>query len=187
MRFLFMVIPTSRVRLLLSALLMLCFFLPLHSSETRQVKTHGSLSVGDAAPAFAISLPDQKIISLRSELEHGPLLLVFWARWCEPCKTGLKWIDAWYQSAKTKPRVLCVNFLDDRELGQKTWEELNIDLPVVWDRYGSVGKRYGLAEEKASLPLSLFINQNGELRSIITREGQDIGEVIDALMSESME
>lgn len=153
---------------------------------TRMVAERGPLRVGQPAPPFALPAPEKGVLSLRKELEQGPLLLSFWASWCKPCREGLQRIQAWHK-ARVKagdpvPRVLCTNFKDERANGEAVWKELGLKLPQAWDRFGAVGERYGLVGG-ASLPLTVFITPDGIVQAILVSEGPDIGAVLDSLMA----
>jgi peroxiredoxin len=160
-------------------------------APTKQVDARGPLQVGAAAPPFALPGPESGVISLREELRRGPLLLCFWASWCQPCKAGLRRVETWTAAragqARSLPRILCLNYADDRERGLALWRELGLSLPVAWDRYGAVGERYGLKEDGASLPLTVFIGQDGLLRALIVSEGPDLPHLLDRLMAEEEE
>jgi len=153
---------------------------------TRFVIERGALKVGHSAPPFALPGTNQGVVSLRTELEEGPLLLSFWASWCRPCKEGLKRVAAWKAARergnKPLPRILCINYADDRARATALWDEMKLDLPHAIDRYGAVGQRYGLTEG-SSLPLTVLIDPQGVIRSILVQEGEDLPQVLDSLMS----
>jgi len=67
------------------------------------------LKVGSDAPAWTLSTPDGKSVSL-ADLKKHVVLLDFWATWCGPCKAAMPGIQKLHEKFKDKPvKVFGVN------------------------------------------------------------------------------
>ena len=78
----------------------------------------GKVKVGEIAPDFTLTLIDGTKVS-RDELRGQVVVLNFWATWCDPCRTELPLLDAYYQSQqKAGLRVFAVATEDSVPLYQ---------------------------------------------------------------------
>src|SRR5947209_1283269 len=101
--------------------------------------------VGDRAPGFA--LPDQlgREVSLVGELQHGPVVLIFYrGEWCPYCNVMLRTYGL--RSAEFSQRgarlVAVSPQTPDNSLTMA--EKHNLEFPVLSDEGGEVIGRYGL-------------------------------------------
>ncbi len=113
--------------------------------------------VGEPAEDFSLrDIADQDV--RLSALRGHPVLLTFWATWCEPCKIEMPEIQKAYERHKGNGFiVLAVNF-GEKATKAKTYAEANgMTFPVLVDRRGNVASQYSVV----SLPVSLFIDADG--------------------------
>ncbi|MBI5257289.1 MAG: TlpA family protein disulfide reductase [Burkholderiales bacterium] len=91
-------------------------------------------------PAPPLRLPDLEgrphdIAALR---DH-PLVLNFWASWCEPCRAEMPSLALMAQRHEAEGlRVLTINYQEPERAVRAFLEQLGTDLPVLMDRDGSV-------------------------------------------------
>ncbi len=115
--------------------------------------------LGGPAPTFsARRLEGNGSIDLAS-LRGKPVVLNFFASWCEPCKAESKVLEqAWRQYAD-RVVFLGVDYHDVTSDGRKFLRAHDITYPTVEDGSGKVGDLYGLT----GVPETYFIDAQGRL------------------------
>jgi cytochrome c biogenesis protein CcmG/thiol:disulfide interchange protein DsbE len=128
--------------------------------------------VGHPAPNFSLVMlrPDtgKSMLSL-SNFKGKPVVLNFWASWCEPCKEELPLLESsWKQlQAQGKDVVfLGIDFQESSSDATSFLQQYGITYPAVLDANGSVAIKYGVT----SLPQTIFISRNGTVTSREPRE-----------------
>ncbi|MBK8013155.1 MAG: TlpA family protein disulfide reductase [Deltaproteobacteria bacterium] len=148
------------------------------------------LVVGQRAPIFSLrtlnaKLSGRSVFALRDHVgDQAPpngqgVLLSFAASFCEPCRQELAALrDLAPRLAAAGISVAVVVTDTDPEglaiMEQLTVHELKLPFPVLSDRFGVVGRRYGVS----ALPMTVVIDRKGAVR------WQSIGyqkEALDAL------
>ena len=129
--------------------------------------------VGHPAPNFTLVLlhndSDKNILSL-SNLKGKPIVLNFWASWCQPCKEELPLLEnAWKQmQAQNKNIVfLGIDFQESNSDASSFLQQHGITYLAGLDTDGSIANKYGVS----SLPQTVFIDRNGIVTS---REPQEL-------------
>jgi peroxiredoxin len=129
----------------------------------------GQAKVGEKAPLFSTTTLDGKRVAVKDYWErkgHKAIVLSFFATWCQPCKEDLKYLYALQQELGSKGfQVLTVltqdSSSDKPEAVKKLFQDLAVDLPVLLDEYGIIGKRYAVT----ALPCNALIDKDGILRA----------------------
>jgi thiol-disulfide isomerase/thioredoxin len=116
----------------------------------------------------ALRLPDldDQEWDLAQEQGH-PLLLNFWATWCEPCRAEMKSfeaLEAHFTARRLK--VVAINFKEGREPVRRFREAQALSLAMVRDSYGEAARAWGVR----SFPTSFVINSAG--RAVLRIEGE---------------
>jgi cytochrome c biogenesis protein CcmG/thiol:disulfide interchange protein DsbE len=128
---------------------------------------HAQIKVGEKAPGFITSTLDGKRIALKDyweQKENKALVLSFFATWCPPCKEDLKYLQKIQDEHGAKGlKVLCVLTQDSSkdDAVRKFMQELGVNLPVLLDEYGIIGKRYAVT----ALPCNFVVNKEGLLKA----------------------
>ena len=115
---------------------------------------------GKEAPAFSLNSLDGKQISL-SEFKGKPVLLTFWATWCDSCKEELPILEKF--SAEKRDQLVFLLIVIDGErkkAAQKVVTAKKITLPVLLLLKEKVMDQYGV---RGWVPQTFIIDREGRL------------------------
>lgn len=116
--------------------------------------------VGRPAPAFELAGLEGGSVSL-AQFRGRPVVVNFWATWCEPCKQEMPALQA---EAGRNPNLAIVG-IDTLESAVKVRPfvaELALTFPILLDREGAVAERYRVA----GMPTTFFVDRSGTLRGL---------------------
>ncbi len=116
--------------------------------------------VGRQAPGFQLPSLDGPAVSL-ADYRGRPVIVNFWATWCEPCKQEMPALQA---EAASHPDLVVLG-VDNVESAVKVKPfvaQLGVSFPILLDQDGSVVERY----QVVGLPTTYFVDRAGTLRSI---------------------
>jgi cytochrome c biogenesis protein CcmG, thiol:disulfide interchange protein DsbE len=112
---------------------------------------------------------DLKLTSINNEEVHiknmysnGPLLINFWATWCQPCKAEIPHLNKLLQKYKEKGlSVVGINQDSQKSVAKvKSFVSAhNIEYPIVLDTNNEIFNRLS----GQVLPYSLLINKDGKV------------------------
>ena len=128
--------------------------------------------VGHAAPNFSLAMlrPNSRNSALAlSNFKGKPVVLNFWASWCDPCKEEAPLLESSWKQVQAQGKdvvFLGIDFQDLNNAGISFLKLNSITYPTVLDADGSVAIKYGVT----SLPQTIFINRNGTVMSRVPRE-----------------
>lgn len=111
-------------------------------------------------PVPELRLPDLegRDWSLAQEAGH-PLLLNFWASWCEPCRAEMQSFAVLEnQFRPSRLKVLAVNFKEGREVVRRFRQSNAPTLAFVRDSYGDATRDWGVH----TFPTTFVINPAGQ-------------------------
>jgi thiol-disulfide isomerase/thioredoxin len=138
---------------------------------------------GQPAPDFTLKTLDGSTVTL-SKLQGQPVLINFWASWCEPCRAEMPEIVRVYETHKADGLiVLAINmtFEDSLPEAQAFAKEFQMPFPVLLDDTGAVGRdAYGLRV----LPMSFFIDRKGVIvhRQIGAMNGKQLDTFVGEIL-----
>ena len=116
--------------------------------------------IGGPAPAFSLKRVDAPGTLDLASLRGKPVVLNFWASWCEPCKGEATMLEqASRQYRKQGVVFLGVDYHDVTRDARTFLEHHGVTYPTVQDGSGSVADRYGVS----AVPETYFIDRNGRL------------------------
>ena len=116
--------------------------------------------ISGIAPDFEWNAPDGTTKKL-SDLRGKPVVITFWATWCEPCRQEM---PAMQRVARgTDAQFLAVDLLEDGARVRGFFDSLALDrFTPLLDVNGEVTRKYSVLE----LPQTFFIDAQGVIRHI---------------------
>jgi cytochrome c biogenesis protein CcmG/thiol:disulfide interchange protein DsbE len=144
-------------------------------------------SVASFGVAGAAKSPPDSLAVLRAALPDSVALdsqvvyLDFWASWCVPCRQSFPWMQALYDSYRTRGlQIVAVSVDKDHRAALKFLSEHRVAFPIVFDSTGALAKKYGLGV----MPTSFLYGRDGRLA--MRHEGfqsDRVGDVDSALVA----
>ena len=131
------------------------------------------------APALALTDLDGRAWSLAA-LKGKPVLLNFWASWCEPCRAEMPSLE---RLAKRHQKaglvVLSVNYQEPPATIRRFLQTLPISLPILLDTEGDAASAW----TPHVFPTTVLIDRSGRPSSSVIGELDWMGEAARALVS----
>ena len=129
---------------------------------------------GATASDFSARDIDGKTVKLSEYLGKQPILLNFWATWCEPCVAEFPHLRRMYDANKAKGLVILGVAMDGPESVANVApvaRRQQLNFPVLLDEDSHVAQLYN---PKKSAPLSVLIDKQGRIFKV--REGYNPGD-----------
>ena len=121
---------------------------------------------GRPAPALALTDLDGKVWSLAG-LKGRPVLLNFWATWCEPCRAEMPSLELLAtRHERAGLAVLAVNYKEAPSAIQHFLELLPFSLPILLDRDGDAASNW----TPRVFPTTVLIGRDGVPRQSVIGE-----------------
>ena len=115
---------------------------------------------GKPAPEFTLrQLDTGKAVSL-AELKGRPIVMNFWASWCQPCKLEHPILEWGYEQFGGDVVFVGVVFEDTEDGARKYLNEHGSSFPQLVDPRSGVAVDYGVA----GVPETYFIDRGGIIR-----------------------
>jgi cytochrome c biogenesis protein CcmG/thiol:disulfide interchange protein DsbE len=140
-----------------------------------------------AAPAFEFKTFEGQTIRL-ADLRGKPVVLNFWASWCQPCRQEAPILQAVWEEYKTQNLlVLGVDYVDTEPEAKKYLQEFKITYPNGPDIGTVVSQAYHIT----GVPETYFITREGKLLAGVDANGKPygnwIGPIPEAALRERVE
>lgn len=101
--------------------------------------------------------------ALLRELRGTPVVVNFWASWCEPCLEEGPHLAAAAREFGDRVQFLGVDIMDDRASAQFFIRQFNWPYPSVFDPLGAIQSSFGFLGQ----PVTVFYDRDGETVSLI--------------------
>jgi len=111
------------------------------------------------APDFTLTTLDGDEISL-AELRGKPVVLNFWATWCNPCQREMPALQATAEEYADDVVVLGIDQGESAAIVRPFIEEYGISYPIPLDTKFEVASLYNVR----GLPTTFFIDRDGVIR-----------------------
>jgi thiol-disulfide isomerase/thioredoxin len=117
-----------------------------------------------SAPLFAATLSnlDDRPVALE-RYKGKPLVVNFWARWCGPCRAEIPELIKFRAAHKGKIEVLGIGIEDKADSAKEFAKAYEMDYPVFIAKEKGIPLMQAMANTKAGLPFTLFIDRNGKV------------------------
>ncbi len=116
--------------------------------------------VGKPAPAFTAKRLDGRGDLSLTSFRGRPVVLNFWASWCDPCKAEAPALErAWKEYGHQGLVVLGVDYTDASSDARAFVRKRGLTFPIVRDGSGQIGTRYHLS----GVPETFVIDRRGRL------------------------
>lgn len=154
--------------------------LPARAEYTGYVTSNGERfapEINAYAPPFELQELDGMLLSIQS-LRGFPVLINFWATWCEPCKIEMPSLQAIYNTYKDRGlKIVAVNLGDPPEAARKWVKQMQLEFDVVMDSTGAVSSLYQLRGQ----PSTYVVSPGGTIAQIFF--GPTTEAVLDAALA----
>ncbi|ANS73849.1 hypothetical protein AWM70_04070 [Paenibacillus yonginensis] len=155
------------IRTWLAAVLIACLAYSAIPGSMALVNAAGSdrgVRIGKAAPFFELKGLDGQTYRVAGKRDK-PLLLNFWASWCEPCRLEAPDMEKLSEKYKGELDVYGVNVTayDDEAKVKAFVDEFGIHYPILMDRRETVYSEY----QGQAFPTQVLIDQDGIVREMI--------------------
>ncbi len=116
--------------------------------------------IGGVAPDFAINTLSGSKIQL-SQFRGKPVLVNFWATWCEPCKVEMPLIEQYYEKNSKNLVVLAIDSDESAADVTSFIQGFKISFTILVDSNGSIADLYRVD----GFPTSFFIDPDGKIQA----------------------
>ena len=131
--------------------------------------------IGHPAPNFSLimlsSQTGKSDLSL-ADFKDSPIVLNFWASWCEPCKEEAPLLESTWKRLHAQGKnvvFLGIDFQESTHDGSGFLQQYSISYPAGLDTDGSIASKYHVT----SLPQTIFINRNGTVMARVAQQLTD--------------
>lgn len=119
----------------------------------------GGGRVGHPAPAFRLDrLAGGEPVTLAAAAGR-PVVLNFWASWCEPCKAEMPAFEAEHRSLGDRVAFIGIDTKDNHDDGVAFLEKVGVDYTTGFDLPGGVAERFGLI----GMPTTVLVAPDGKV------------------------
>ena len=96
-----------------------------------------------------------------------PVLLNFWASWCEPCRAEMPSLQQLAERHRDQGlQVLAINYREGESAVRRFLGATGLGLPVLYDRDGAAAKAFGVR----TFPATVAIDRQGKVQFVVTGE-----------------
>lgn len=135
------------------------------TAQTNALPTETAPKIGYLAPEFSLETMDGKTAGItRGELEK-PVIINFWASWCNPCRLEAPLLADTYDKYEDQLMIYGINGteFDQMDSAKAFVEQYQLRYPILMDKESAVFKKY----QVAGFPTTFFVDRHGVIRDIV--------------------
>jgi thiol-disulfide isomerase/thioredoxin len=135
--------------------------LPASGQDASNFESQQLQRLDEAAPDFLLRDPSGSVLSL-GDLQGHPVILHFWATWCEPCREELPTLEALMRQMTDSGVILVAVAIDteaDAARVRRYAHDLGVSFTVYLAREGTISDRYW----SWGVPVTYLIDPEGRL------------------------
>ncbi len=118
--------------------------------------------VGKRAPDFQLNTLDGQSVAL-SDLKGKPVLVNFWATWCDPCRGEMPYLQQVYDEWRGEELILlAINIAESPSQVAEFMQSQGLSFPVLLDSEADTAQRYNIRY----IPTTFFIDKEGIIQGI---------------------
>ena len=139
--------------------------------------------LSEEAPDFILPTMTGSVITL-SELEGTPVVLNFWATWCNPCREELPYFEAVAQESEGEIKVIAIDVGESASTVQTFFGDYEPTMIVALDENSEVFVSYCEKDNpRRYLPITFFVDSEGIVQHIKIGAFTSEAELWDTLQS----
>jgi peroxiredoxin len=139
--------------------------------------------LGQPAPPFKTTDPDEKPVDLAAHLGKDVVMLDFWATWCGPCVEAMPAVDGVAKKYADRGLVFyAVNVQEDAETIKEFLKTSELELPVAMDLDGSISQNY----RAEGIPQTVLIGKDGKVQVVHVGFGDGLADVLSQQVEDLM-
>ena len=122
--------------------------------------------LSEKAPDFILPTMTGSVITL-SELEGTPVVLNFWATWCNPCREELPYFEAVAQESEGEIKVIAIDVGESASTVQTFFGDYEPTMIVALDENSEVFVSYCEKDNpRWYIPITFFVDSEGIVQHI---------------------
>jgi peroxiredoxin len=118
-------------------------------------------AVGSLAPNFTLTSLTGESITL-SQLRGKPVVLNFWATWCQPCQRELPALQATAEDYADMVTILGIDQAEDQAIVQKFVDRFGLTYPILLDAEYHASDLYNVR----GMPTTFFVDRDGFIQHL---------------------
>lgn len=132
--------------------------------------------LGNSAPDFRLKKLGSGDNVVLSKLRGKPVVLIFWATWCGPCRKEIPQIKELYEKYASKGvefLAIAVGWRQSEEDVSRFQTKFELPYQILWDKDNEVSEKYYVQ----GIPTNLIIDQDGIVRYrdfALTKKAEDV-------------
>ena len=139
--------------------------------------------LSEEAPDFILPTMTGSVITL-SELEGTPVVLNFWATWCNPCREELPYFEAVAQESEGEIKVIAIDVGESASTVQTFFGDYEPTMIVALDENSEVFVSYCEKDNpRWYIPITFFVDSEGIVQHIKIGAFMNEAELWDTLQS----